>query len=380
MGLTLRADDSNCWQNLLADDLDHILAHTEGLWEELRGKRLFITGGTGFFGCWLLESFAWANEKFDLGASALVLTRNLDAFRKDAPHLAANPAIRFHAGDVRNFDFPEGEFSHVIHAATTSARATFNNEDPLVKFDTIAEGTRHTLDFAVRCGAGKLLLTSSGSVYGKQPAGLTHIPEDYRGAPDPADPDSALGEGKRAAEFLCGVYAGKYGIEAKIARCFSFVGPYLPLDIHYAVGNFIRDGLNGCPIRVNGDGTAYRSYLYAADLVIWLWTILFKGEPCCIYNVGSEADMTIAELANTVARCFHNSVEVKIARSPAPDRPAERYVPSTKLAQNNLGVRQTVTIEDAVARTIAHLRMHGEGGTDFMAASGLERDWTWKHR
>ena len=338
--------------NPLAGDLDHILAHTEGLWEDLRGKRLFITGGTGFFGCWLLESFVWANDNLDLNASALVLTRNYDAFQKNAPHLAVNPAIRFHIGDVRNYNFPEGEFSHIIHAAATSAVATFNNENPLVKFDTVVEGTRHTLDFAAQCHAMKFLLTSSGAVYGKQPSGMTHVSEDYCGAPDTADPNSAWGEGKRAAECLCALYSRKYGIETKIARCFSFVGPHLPLDIHYAIGNFIRDALNGGPIRVNGDGTPYRSYLYAADLAIWLWTILFKGESCNAYNVGSEEDVTIAELANTVAQSFQKPIEVRIAESPVPNRPPERYVPSTKRAQMDLGLRQFIDLRTAIKRTI----------------------------
>ena len=351
VGLSFRAQQSSLRDNPLAGDLDHILTHTEGLWEELRGKRLFITGGTGFFGCWLLESFAWANDNLDLNASALVLTRNSDAFQKNVPHLAANPAIKFHIGDVRNFNFPEGEFSHIIHAAATSARATFNDEDPLVKFDTIVEGTRHTLDFAAQCQAKKLLLTSSGAVYGKQPFGMTHIPEDYCGVPDPADPNSAWGVSKRAAEFLCTLYSRKYGIETKIARCFSFVGPYLPLDIHYAIGNFIRDGLKGGPIQVKGDGTPYRSYLYAADLAIWLWTILFRGQLCHPYNVGSEVDMSIAELAQTVASVFQPEPKVCIAKQPTLGEPAERYVPCTQRARSELGLKLIVDSPEAIRRT-----------------------------
>jgi len=337
--------------NPLAADLDHILIQTENLWEELRSKRIFITGGTGFFGCWLLESFAWANEKLGLDASALVLTRNYETFQKKAPHLASIPAIQFQIGDVRDFDFPEGDFSHVIHAAT-SASATLNDEDPLLMFDTIIEGTRHTLDFAAKCHAQKFLLTSSGAVYGKQPAEMTHVPEDYCGAPDPSDPNSAYGEGKRAAELLCALYSKKHDMETKIARCFAFVGPYLPLDIHYAVGNFIRDGLNGGPILVNGDGTPYRSYLYAADLAIWLWTILFKGEPRRAYNVGSEENITIAELAKTVAQCFQKPVEVRIAGKPAPGKPAERYVPLTKRAREDCNLRQIIDLVEGMKRTI----------------------------
>jgi dTDP-glucose 4,6-dehydratase len=351
VGLSLRVQQSNLRDNPLAGDLDHILTHTQGLWEDLRGKRLFITGGTSFFGCWLLESFAWANDNLDLDASVLVLTRNYDTFQKKAPHLAANPAIQFHVGDVRNFSFPEGEFSHIIHAASISARAKFNNADPLLMFDTIVEGTRRTLVFAAQCRAEKFLLTSSGAVYGKQPSGMTHVSEDYCGAPDPADPDSTIGESKRAAELLCALYSRKYGIEAKIARCFSFVGPYLPLDIHYAIGNFILDGLKGGPIQVKGDGTPHRSYLYAADLAIWLWTILCRGQTCRPYNVGSETALTIAEVAHMVAEGFTPPVAVQILKSPVPGQPAEQYVPSTQRAHSELGLQHTLDLSESIWRT-----------------------------
>jgi len=337
-------------KNPLAEDLDHILSHTRDLWEELRDQRIFITGGTGFFGCWLLESFAWANDKLRLNAEALVLTRNYETFLKKAPHLASNPAIKFHIGDVRDFEFPEGHFPFVIHAAT-EASAKLNEENPLLMWDTITEGTRHTLEFARHAGTKKFLLTSSGAVYGKQPPEMTHIPEGYTGAPDPTDPNSAYGEGKRAAEMLCTMYAKMYGIQTKIARCFAFVGPHLPLDVHFAIGNFIRDGLQGGPIQVNGDGTPYRSYLYAADLAIWLWTILFQGVPCRPYNVGSEVDLSISALAKIVVETFPMAQEVRIAKKAISEKPSERYVPSTSRAKLELGLSQQIKLHEAIDKT-----------------------------
>ncbi len=339
-------------------DLDHILAHTQGLWEELRDGRIFITGGTGFFGCWLLESFAWANEKLKLNATATVLTRNPSAFQKKIPHLASAPCVQMHAGDVRSFPFPEGRFSHVIHAATP-ASARLNEEDPLEMLDTIVTGTRRALDFAVACGAKKFLLTSSGAVYGRQPLDMPHIPEGYSGAPDPTDPRSAYGEGKRMAELLCAIHHPKHGLETKIARCFAFVGPHLPLDTHFAIGNFIRDALRGGPIQINGDGTSHRSYLYAADLAIWLWTILVRGQSCRPYNVGSDESHAILDVARTVAEVIQAPASiVRTAQTPVPgDRPA-RYVPAVQRARSELGLSVFIGLTDAVARTLDFHR-HG---------------------
>lgn len=338
--------------NQLAVDLEHVLSHTHDLWNEVRGQRLFITGGTGFFGCWLLESFTWANDKLKLGATAVVLTRHPDAFQKKAPHLASHPAIQLYQGDVRSFEFPAGPFPFIIHAATESSAALLV-DNPLLMFDTIVQGTHRTLEFARQCGTPKLLLTSSGAVYGKQPSDVTHVSEEYGGAPDPTQTSSAYGEGKRAAELLCVSYARRFGIQTRIARCFAFVGPYLPLDIHFAIGNFIRDGLRGGPIEVKGDGTPYRSYLYAADLAIWLWTILFKGQALRPYNVGSADDLTIADLAERVGRVFEPPIAVRIAQAPQLGHSPERYVPDVKRAEQELGLRQWIDLNEAVRRTIA---------------------------
>lgn len=338
--------------NPLAADLDGILAETEKSWAELRGGRVFVSGGTGFFGCWLLESFAWANRRLGLGASAIILTRAPARFRARAPHLAADPSIQLWPGDVRTFEPPAGAFSHLIHAATPTD-GDLEQSDPLALFDVIVGGTRRVLDFARSQGTPKVLLTSSGAVYGRQPPSINRLREDEPLAPPCDDPSSAYGEGKRSAELLGSLYAARHRVPAKIARCFAFVGPYQPLDRHFAVGSFIRDKLAGGPIRVRGDGAPFRSYLYAADLACWLWRILFDGAPARAYNVGSDEPIAIAELARLVAASGEPRVPVVVEQAPEPRRPPHRYVPSTERARTELGLRQTVEPGEAIRRTIA---------------------------
>ena len=338
-------------RNPLSHDLDHILEHTKALWEDVREKKVFVTGGTGFFGKWLLESFVLANERQGLDAKAHVLSRDPISFKRRYPHFANASCIEFHKGDMRDFDFPHGRFDFIIHAAT-DASAQLNAGNPLLMVDTIVEGTRNILEFARHCGAKRFLLTSSGAVYGRQPPDLSHVPEDYSGAPEPTQPASAYGEAKRLAELLCSIYQKQYGLEITIARCFAFVGPYLNLDIHYAVGNFIRDGLAGSPIHVSGDGTPCRTYLYAADLTIWLWTILFRGQPGEAYNVGSEDTISIRDLAYEVSAAFSHSPKVVIAQAPVPGQPSERYVPSAKKAMVKLGLNTWIKLKEGLHRTI----------------------------
>jgi nucleoside-diphosphate-sugar epimerase len=331
----------------LAADLDHILQHTHGIWEPLRGQRIFITGGTGFFGRWLLESFARANAELDLKATAYVLTRSPAAFEAKAPHLAADPAIQLMAGDFTSFPFPEGAFHSVIHAGTEPEFKAHPGA-PLGIFDANVTGTRRVLDFARQSGATRFLFTSSGAAYGRQPSELTHIPEDYAGAPDTMDPNTAYGQSKRACEFMVSMYARQYGFAAPIVRCFAFSGPHLPLDLNFAIGNFVRDALAGGPIRIGGDGTPRRSYLYAADLAIWLWTIMLRGESCRVYNVGSGDDLSITELAEKVAEIIAPGIQITIAKQFTPGTPIVRYVPSVLRAGNELGLKALIPLDAAI--------------------------------
>ena len=342
---------------LPARDLDHVLEHAGSAFESLRGARILITGGTGFFGRWLVESLLHADERLGLGASLVLLSRDPDAFARRAPHLAGSASVTLIGGDVRTFAAPPGPFTHLVHGATDTT-GPLNAERPAELLETIIEGTRHTLEIASRSRVSRVLLLSSGAVYGRQPAALTHVPEDYAGGPDPLDPLQAYAEGKRVAELLGGIHGRDRGLEVVTARAFAFVGPHLPLDAHFAVGNFMRDALAGDPIRVGGDGTPYRSYLHAADLAVWLWTMLVRGRRGRAYNVGSDEAVTIRELADAVARAARTigrSPTVSIARPADPSVPPTRYVPSTRRAQAELGLRTRIALDDALSRTLGWL-------------------------
>lgn len=338
-------------------DLEHILDHTRDLWADLRGQGIFVTGGTGFFGRWLLESFAHANTRLALRARLTYLTRDPAAFAAKAPHLAADSALQAVSGDVKTLARDHsGRFPFIIHAATESG-STLGRDNPLAMFETVVDGARSALEFAVAAGTRRFLFTSSGAVYGPQPPDLTHLPETYRGAPDPAQPSSAYGEGKRAAELLCACYRARHpDLEPVIARCFAFVGPGLPLDAHFAIGNFIRDALRGGPLRIGGDGTPYRSYLYAADLAIWLWTLLFRGEPNLPYNVGSAHGLNIETLARLVASHAPSPCPVEIAIPRQPGQIPARYVPDVTRIKQQLKVSENFTLDEVVERTLSFHR------------------------
>jgi nucleoside-diphosphate-sugar epimerase len=335
-------------KRLNADDLEYIYQSTKENWQPLAGKSIFITGGTGFFGKWLLESFVYINKKLQLNASLTVLSRDPDLFLAAFPFYKSESAIHFIKGDILTVAFPSNQFQYIIHAAT-AADAVLNRNDPMLMLDTITEGTKRMLAFARSQPLESFLFTSSGAVYGKQPEAVTHVKEADGFAININDPLSAYAEGKRIAELYCSVSHIKHGLPVKIARSFAFVGPYLPLNKHFAIGNFLLNVLNQEDILIKGDGTPYRSYLYAADLAVWLWTILLKGENNVPYNVGSDAPYSIAEIAGLVA-ATNSKVAVKIMGKPKQGVPVERYVPSITRAQT-LGLKVGIDIQQAILKT-----------------------------
>lgn len=319
-----------------------------------------MTGGSGFVGRWILETFIAANRAFGLNARATVLTRHPERFHAAAPDLATDPSVTLLRGNVLDFEPPREAFSWIIHAAAP-AHAERLSLGPTGVWEAIVLGTRRVLQLASACDASRFLFVSSGAVYAPL-AASDSLTEDHAGISNAFASGDAYGEAKRAAESLCAYYSLQHSFATPIARCFAFIGPHMPLNAELAAGNFLRDALAGGPIRVHSRGTAVRSYLHAADLAIWLWGILARGESRRPYNVGSERAVTIRQLAELIADSFDPPLEVLITGEFRQER-APRYVPSTRRIQSELDLRETIPLEAGILRTIDALRGLPAGST-----------------
>ncbi len=332
-------------------DIDAVIAISEDDLRSLSRSRIYLTGGTGFIGKWILRAFVRANDRLQTHIRLDVLTRDPQGFERNNADLAAAEGIRLLGGDVAAPAY-DGTYDAVIHGAASSG----NPVKPSETIETIVDGTRAVLrNVAVPSGAIPFLFLSSGAVYGPQPSNVERLAEDYRGSLDHLDPRLAYGESKRLAELSLVAASLESSVMPKIARLFAFLGPGVPLGAHFAAGNFIGDAIGGRPIRINSLGSAVRSYLYPTDLLSWCFAVLCRGAANRPYNIGSDEPVTIRELARRVAELARPQVRVEVTGSG--DASSERwYVPDVGRAVAELGVRRTVGLDDAIARTIRFYR------------------------
>jgi UDP-glucuronate decarboxylase len=318
---------------------------------------LFVTGGTGFFGKALLRHWCMGGTPELGNARFTLLSRDPARFRATHGDLLAGLDVHFAVGDIQRPEtLPRGDYTHVLHAAADSTMGLLLT--PLERFNQIVDGTRHVFDLALRSGKPRVLLISSGGVYGPQPSATTTMPESYTGMAEPLNPHNAYSVGKRMAEHLGALYHEAYGLDTMVARCFAFVGKDLPLDAHFAVGNFISDALAGRDIVIQGDGTPLRSYLDQRDLAHWLTTLLLRGEPQRAYNVGADEAVSIADLAALVSRLAGGRSQVRVLGKPSAGQAAQRnrYVPDISRARKELGLTVRYPLHAAIADTLAELR------------------------
>lgn len=333
--------------NLSNDELDSIIQNVTS-WQQLKGKNIFLSGGTGFVGKWILASFIYANSSLSLGSKIYVLSRKPKEFLKQFPNLVDLNSIEFIEGDIRSFNINKNlSIDYAIHAATDVVA----KRSSIDIFNDCVHGTDNLLKEIQKVNCKKLLLLSSGAVYGSTPETLDLISEEYSGSPNTMSEFSAYGEGKRVSELLSCIESESGQLSVTTARCFAFVGPYLPLDKHFAIGNFILSAMKDEKIFIRGDGTPLRSYLYSADLVLWLWELLFKGKNSTVYNVGGSEPVSIERLANKVVQSLNSSSLIEISTPKDKNKPVQKYIPDIQRIYNDLGLKPIFDLESSIQRT-----------------------------
>lgn len=328
-------------------DLDAVVRDIAPHCELLRRRRIFITGVTGIIGKWLLASLLHADRQLQLDLHIDALSRQPERFAAYFPIFAQDSRVTLWAGDIRQVLTVDRCYDYVIHAATDVVAQTASND----LLDTCVTGTRRILEFAKKSGVQRMLLLSSGAVYGKTPTGHGAIAEDFNGPLDFLSPDSAYAQGKRCAELLCVTESLAGSLAIPMARCFAMVGPYLPLDKHFAIGNFIHAALNGQPIVIKGDGTPIRSYLYLSEVATQLILLLLLGRSGISYNIGGSEPVTIAELASRVAQALSAPVEILLENRHLHGMHASAYYPDTTRIRHEFGLGPGMSLDEAIKKT-----------------------------
>jgi len=336
-------------EQIFIEDIEDIVKRCENIWLLLSNSTIYITGGTGFIGTWILESLYSANITYNLNIKAVILTRNINTFREKAPHLVDYTNFTFEVGDIRYFKSKAVGCDYIIHAAT-DASAELNEKNPKLMYETILEGTKNILEFAVDMKIKKILFLSSGAIYGQQPWEMTHISESWNGSLDCKDVKNTYAEAKRAAELLCSIYIKQFNLNITTARIFSSIGPYLPINTHFAIGNFILNSIEKKPIIVKGNGLPCRSFLYISDMTVWLWNMLVYGENAKAYNVGSRKSISIKDLAKKVSETLDGN-EYQILGEDDKGWNLGRYVPDNTLIKYELNVEEKISLDEAILRT-----------------------------
>ncbi len=313
-------------------------------------KTLLVIGGSGFFGKSILDGFSrnllnpWHISK------VIVMSRNAETLLDEAPQLVGQ-GVELYSADITKTDFlPHADY--VIHAAASTDLSDYLSK-PEEEKKNIQAGTYHYCELARKYHSkSKIVYVSSGAVYGAQPSSVPKIDETYLGdiselTPGKLDYAMAKKDAEAAVSKL-----GHLGLSVSIARCFTFVGPWLPLNQHFAVGNFIGNVIRGETIKVEARNNVYRSYMHTDDLIKWLMVICKSASSICpVYNVGSDDAVDVKELAIYLGNLYQLNVDIPIQSGLADNR----YVPSTNKARIELGLYLNINSFEAITKTIKTL-------------------------
>ncbi len=324
-------------------EIEGIITNLGDVSKSFEDKNVLVTGGAGFLGSWICEVLV------KQGARVICLDNLVSGLKSNISSQMDRDNFRFIQHDITQPIFFDEPLDMVMHLASRASPFEFEKYPiQILKANTL--GIWVALGIAKKHGA-KLLYTSTSEIYGV----AAEIPtsEDYRGNVNPVGPRSCYDEAKRCGESYVIAYKMQHGLDIRIARIFNTYGPRMRSEGVYGrvVPRFVEQALSNEPITVFGSGEQTRSFCYASDQVEGLLRLAFSGNAEGeVVNIGSDEEITIIELANTITDLTNSASEIIFEELPKDDPP--RRKPDINKAKKILGWKPKVKLEEGLKRTI----------------------------
>ena len=331
--------------NISKEDLDEIVLTSKESFNKLENATVFVTGGSGFFGKWIISSIIHANLSLTTKIKVHTITRNLEKFKIECPDYFLDPNVSIIEGDLRSLENKELNCDYLIHTAANVLTGSLENREDYISSEL--SNTRSVLSFALKNRIKRIVYTSSGAVYGNRDNLQSNSEENL---PTPTEL-SPYGESKIKSEELITKFCKENSIESNIGRCFAFLGGHLPLSGSFAAGNFINNILNGEDIVISGNGQPLRSFMYMTDLTSALLKLLASSGNGYIVNIGSEEEVSIEDLANEISIYSENSKVV--LKNKELEKQFNKYIPSLRLADSIFKIKVKINFSEAIQRTLS---------------------------
>jgi UDP-glucuronate decarboxylase len=303
-----------------------------------------VTGGAGFIGSHLCDAL------LERGDTVICIDNFFTGTKENVAHLEGNPNFTLIERDIVG-SFTLNEDIDIIYNLACPASPKHYQHDPVKTVQTNVVGTTNMLEIAKEKGS-VFLQASTSEVYGDPE--VHPQPETYVGHVNPLGPRACYDEGKRCAETLCSDYHREYGLTTKIVRIFNTYGPRMAEDDGRVVSNFIMQALKGEPITIYGDGSHSRSFQFVDDLIRGLLLLADHKDFHGPVNIGTQFEMSMKELAETIKKLTGSSSEITFQDLPEDD-PKQRK-PDTTVAKAQLGWKEEVSVEDGLKKTIEYFR------------------------
>ena len=285
---------------IFEEDINNIIKE-ELPWDTLSTKTFLVTGANGFISYYVVRVLlALKNVK------VIAMVRNKQKAESRFKDIIDNSNFKIVVQDLNEPFTLDDKIDYVIHGAS-QASPKYYGIDPVGTLKTNCIGTSYLLDIAVKNNVKKFLFISSGEVYGKVDETTPELVENYNGNLNITDIRSCYGESKRMGENMCVCYSHQYGINVNMLRLSHIYGWGFDLDDGRVIPDFVSNIIKNEDIVLNSDGSAKRSFCYITDMILALFYVLFYGEDKNAYNIASETETSIIELAKMMVEFSPNS-------------------------------------------------------------------------